>query len=126
MRIGIYYGMDLGTGASGEGMYREIAALADRARARQLSAQDFEGGTFSVTSLGVYGIDGFTPIINPPQLAVLGVGTIRTVPGFDRQGTVVARKQMTLSLTFDHAFVDGAPAAEFLASVRSRLEEGAG
>ena len=102
----------------------DIAALAERARGRQLEAADYRGATFSVTNLGPYGIDGFTPIINPPQIAVLGVGTVRTVPGFASDGSVVPRHLMTLSLTFDHAFVDGAPAAAFLADLRNRLERG--
>lgn len=101
----------------------EVRALAERARSRQLTSQDYEGGTFTVTNLGSYGIDAFTPIINLPQIAILGVGAIRTVPGLDGD-EVVPRQQMTLSLTFDHAFVDGAPAAEFLAEVRAQLEKG--
>ncbi len=104
-----------------ESLAEEIAGLAERARAKQLTSTDFEGATFSVTNLGAYGIDGFTPIINPPQVAILGVGAVRTVPGLD-DGEVVARKHLTLSLTFDHSFVDGAPAAAFLAEVRELLE----
>lgn len=103
----------------------EIASLAERARSRHLTKEDYEGGTFSVTNLGGYGIDSFTPIINLPQVAILGIGAIRTVPGFEDE-RVVPRRQMALSLTFDHAFVDGAPAAEFLARVRAVLEEGTG
>lgn len=95
----------------------DIRRLADLATARELSAEHFEGGTFTVTNLGVYGIDGFTPIINLPQVAVLGVGAIRRVPVIDRAGEVTAGHQMVLSLTFDHAFVDGAPAAAFLRDV---------
>lgn len=92
-----------------------ITELADRAWAGKLAAGDYEGGTFTVTNLGSYGVDAFTPIINLPQVAILGVGALRTQPGFDEAGGVVARTVLTLSLTFDHAFVDGAPAAQFLA-----------
>ncbi len=99
---------------------QEIASLAERARARTLTGADYEGGTFSVTNLGGYGIDAFTPIINLPQIAILGVGAIRTVAGFIDDRVVPLRK-VVLSLTFDHAFVDGAPAAAFLAEVRRRL-----
>lgn len=101
----------------------QIEDLAERSRARRLEAGDFEGGTFTVTNLGPYGVDAFTPIVNPPQVAILGVGTVRTVPGFagDR---VISRSHLTLSLTFDHAFVDGAPAAAFLARIRELLEAG--
>jgi pyruvate/2-oxoglutarate dehydrogenase complex dihydrolipoamide acyltransferase (E2) component len=104
----------------------EIAAVADRARAGELTAGDYEGGTFSVSNLGGYGIDAFTPIINPPQVAILGIGALRTVPGFDEGGGVVARRVLTLSLTFDHAFVDGAPAAEYLRDLCTLLEQSGG
>ncbi len=100
----------------------DVESLAERARSRTLSMEDYRGATFTVTNLGSFGIEAFTPIINLPQIAILGVGAIRTVPGFDASGAVVARREMTLSLTFDHAFVDGAPAAEFLAHLRGMLE----
>jgi pyruvate dehydrogenase E2 component (dihydrolipoamide acetyltransferase) len=105
-----------------EDIAAEISRLADRARSRELASTDYEGGTFTVTSLGSFGVDAFTPIINLPQVASLGVGALRTVPRFDEVGAVVPRRLMTLSLTFDHAFVDGAPAAEFLARVVELLE----
>ncbi len=111
-------------GASADDVAASIAGLADRARAGELATADYEGGTFTVTNLGAYGIDGFTPIINLPQVAVLGIGAVRVVPGFDGDGEVVARKVMTLSLTFDHAFVDGTPAARFLADLRDLLQSG--
>jgi pyruvate dehydrogenase E2 component (dihydrolipoamide acetyltransferase) len=91
-----------------------IRDLAERAATKTLTAEDFEGGTFTVTNLGVYGIDGFTPIINLPQVAILGVGAVRRVPVIDDRGAISARNQMVLSLTFDHAFVDGAHAGAFL------------
>lgn len=99
----------------------EIQTLAERANAGQLTADDYEGGTFSVTNLGAYGVDGFSPIINLPQVAILGVGAVRQVPAIDADGNVTARYQVVLSLTFDHAFVDGAPAAEFLQAVGETL-----
>lgn len=101
---------------------KTITSLAERARAKQLDAADFADGTFGVTNLGGYGIDAFTPLIDLPQIAILGVGAIRTVPAFAEDGSVVPRRVLTLSLTFDHAFIDGAPAAEFLAAVREALE----
>lgn len=109
-------------GSTVEEVAAAIKRLADRASAGELAASDHEGGTFTVTNLGGFGVDGFTPIINLPQVAVLGVGAIRTVPRFDEAGAVVPRALMTLSLTFDHAFVDGAPAAEFLARIIELLE----
>jgi pyruvate dehydrogenase E2 component (dihydrolipoamide acetyltransferase) len=103
----------------------EVAAairdLAGRAEAKTLAAEDFADATFTVTNLGVFGVDGFTPIINLPQVAILGVGAVRRVPAFDQTGAVSARYETVLSLTFDHAFVDGAPAAAFLRDLGAAL-----
>lgn len=105
---------------------RELAArsveLIERARVGTLTASDLEGGHFTITNLGAYGIDGFTPIINYPQCAILGLGAIRREAVFGDDGQFTAREQMTLSLTFDHRRVDGAPSARFLATVRSAFE----
>ncbi|MCY3919945.1 MAG: 2-oxo acid dehydrogenase subunit E2, partial [Chloroflexi bacterium] len=100
------------------------ADLAARARERRLGPDDLTGGTFTVTTLGMYGIDVFTPIINPPQAAILGVGRISDRPVLrGESGTDVERRSfMTLSLTIDHRVVDGAPAAEFLRDVKGILE----
>jgi len=94
-----------------------IKDLAEKANAHALTAADYEGGTFTVSNLGAYGIEGFTPIINLPHVAILGVGAARPTPVFDAAGAVTLGHEMTLSLTFDHAFVDGAPAAAFLQDV---------
>lgn len=99
----------------------ESAVLAARARQSELTLPDVEGGTFTVTSLGKYGVDGFTPILNPPQAGILGVGRLRDAVRWDADAPRRARR-MTLSLTWDHRVLDGAPAAEFLAAVRDRLE----
>jgi pyruvate dehydrogenase E2 component (dihydrolipoamide acetyltransferase) len=104
-----------------EDIVAAIEELAERAAARALTAEDFEGGTFTVTNLGSYGIDGFTPIINLPQVAILGVGTVRRTPVIDAAGAVTSGHQMVLSLTFDHAFVDGAPAAAFLQQIGKKV-----
>lgn len=96
-------------------------AAADNARAGTLTEADLQEGTFSVTNLGTYDVDGFTPIINPPQVAILGVGRIVSRLAL-QQGDVIERSMITLSLTFDHRIVDGAPAAAFLKDVKSRLE----
>jgi pyruvate dehydrogenase E2 component (dihydrolipoamide acetyltransferase) len=105
---------------------RDIAAAAReliaRARAGKLSTVDLQGGTFTVTNLGMYGIDAFTPIINPPEAAILGLGAIRREPVLVEGDRVVPREMMTLSLTFDHRIVDGAPAARFLQTLRTGLE----
>ncbi len=100
---------------------KEITSLAQRARGSELEVSDYEGGTFTVTNLGNYGVDAFTPIINLPQVAILGAGAIRTEPVFGDDGSVVAGSRVVLSLTFDHAFVDGAPAAAFLRHVAGLL-----
>jgi len=94
-----------------------IKDLAERARTKSLTAADYEGASFTVTNLGGYGIDGFTPIINLPQIAILGVGAARPTPIVGMDGQVAVAYQLTLSLTFDHAFVDGTPAAGFLQQV---------
>ena len=104
---------------------RQIAeqskALIEKAQARKLSADALQGGTFTITNLGMYNIDAFTPIINPPQCAILGIGRIVKKPVVvDDQ--IVVRQMVALSLTFDHRVVDGAPAARFLDAVRRLVE----
>lgn len=94
--------------------------LATAARTGSLGLDDLEGGTFSVTALGMFGVDSFTPVINPPNAAILGVGRLRddvTVA----DGQIVVVKRMTLSLTWDHRVVDGAPAALFCKAIVDSL-----
>jgi pyruvate dehydrogenase E2 component (dihydrolipoamide acetyltransferase) len=104
---------------------REIAArmtdLTSRAERGQLTAAELTGGTFTISNLGAYGIDAFTPIINVPQCAILGLGRIEERPAVVGD-QIVPRDQMVLSLTFDHRIVDGAPAAKFLATLRQGIE----
>ena len=95
--------------------------LAGRARTGKLGGADISGGTFTVSSLGNYGIQSFNPIINPPQVAILGVGAI-TDSVVAKDGVPVVRPMMGLSLSFDHRAMDGAPAAAFLARLREILE----
>lgn len=99
----------------------ESARLATAARDGTLGLDDYAGGTFTVSALGMYGVDSFTPIINQPQSGILGVNRLRDDVGFDGD-TPVKQKFMRLSLTWDHRVLDGAPAAEFLGSVRDLLE----
>lgn len=96
-------------------------ALIARARAAKLGADEMRDATFTITNLGMFGVDAFTPILHLPQCAVLGLGRIVRVPAVvgDR---VVPREQITLSLTFDHRIVDGAPAARFLDALRLAIE----
>ncbi len=99
----------------------ETSRLAAAARDGRLSMHEIEGGTFSVTALGMFGVDVFTPIVNPPNAAILGVGRIRDAVRWDGD-TPVRRQVMTLSLTWDHRVIDGAPAAEFASTVASYLQ----
>ena len=101
---------------------RRSRELIEAAQARRLRAEDLAGGTFTITNLGGFGIDAFTPIINLPETAVLGVGAIRTEAVVLANGGLAAREQMTLSLTFDHRVVDGAPAARFLHALVQLIE----
>jgi pyruvate dehydrogenase E2 component (dihydrolipoamide acetyltransferase) len=97
------------------------AALVARALSGKSLPDDFAGGTFTITNLGGLDIDGFTPIINPPQAAILGIGRIVEKP-VARDGVVVIRPMVTLSLSFDHRVVDGAPAGKFLQRVKQLVE----
>jgi len=104
---------------------QESAALIERARAGQLRADELQGGTFTITNLGMYEIDAFTPIINLPECAILGVGRIVSKQiVVDAAAERVAIRQMVfLSLTFDHRLVDGAPAARFLQRIKQFVEQ---
>jgi pyruvate dehydrogenase E2 component (dihydrolipoamide acetyltransferase) len=101
---------------------RRSRQLIEAARARRLRVEDLAGGTFSITNLGRFGIDAFTPIINFPEAAVLGVGAIRREPVVLESGELAARNQMMLSLTFDHRVADGAEAARFLQALVQLIE----
>jgi pyruvate dehydrogenase E2 component (dihydrolipoamide acetyltransferase) len=98
-----------------------IQDAAQKARSGQLPPDAYAGGTFTITNLGQFGVDSFDPIINPPQVAILGVGRIQ-----DRVvavgGAPAVRPMMTLTVTFDHRALDGAPASRFLAQVKELLE----
>ena len=104
---------------------RELAGdlldLVSKARAGRLSPAEMQGGGFSITNLGAYRVDGFTPILNPPETAILGVGRIADKPVVV-DGSLAVRTICTLSLSFDHRVVDGAAAAAFLARVAELLE----
>jgi len=94
--------------------------LATRARQGSLTTAEMSGGCFTVTSLGTFGVEFFTPVINFPECAILGVGTIKRVPVVDGD-RVVGREQLPLSLTFDHRVMDGVPAAKFLKTLRELI-----
>ncbi len=103
----------------------ESARLIGQARAGKASLDDLKGGTFTLTNLGMYDIDAFTPIINLPECAILGIGRIvaRPVVVNEEAETVAVRKMVALSLTFDHRVVDGAPAARFLKRIKQFVEQ---
>jgi pyruvate dehydrogenase E2 component (dihydrolipoamide acetyltransferase) len=110
---------DAGTRPLGE-LARERARLSEKAQTGTLTLDDVEGGTFTISNLGAFGADAFTPIVNPPQCAILGVGRIVDKPAVV-DGQVAVCPTMWLSLTFDHRIVDGAPAAGFLQALAERL-----
>lgn len=100
----------------------ETRALADRARAGRLAPEDFTGGTFTISNLGMFGIDHFTAVINPPEAAILAVGAA-TDEAVVRDGVVVVRTTIKVTLSVDHRVLDGASAAAFLRDLRSICEE---
>lgn len=100
----------------------EIADLSDRARRSALRVDEVTGGAFTVTSLGAYPIDVFTPLLQPPQIAILGVGRAREKPAVV-EGRIEPRWLLVLSLTVDHRVIDGAPAAAFLTDVAAQLAD---
>ena len=110
------------------GIAGKIADLAERARTNKISPDELSGGTFSITNIGSVGALFDTPIINQPQVAILGTGTITKRPmvmtDADGNDTIAIRHMMYLCLTYDHRLVDGADAGRFLQTVKARLEEG--
>lgn len=99
----------------------EVRELADQAREGKLPLERLKGGTFTITNLGMYGIDSFSPIINQPEVAILGVNTLKEMPVVVN-GEITIRPIMNLSLTADHRVVDGAVAAEFLQRIKALME----
>jgi pyruvate dehydrogenase E2 component (dihydrolipoamide acetyltransferase) len=104
----------------------EIAAarvdLVERSRGGRLKQEDLEGGTFTISNLGMYGVEQFVAVLNPPQAAILAVGAVEDRP-VAREGELVVRPMMTMTLTSDHRALDGATASDFLRTVKSFLEE---
>lgn len=98
-----------------------IRELTEKAKQGKLAKQDLTGGTFTISNLGMYDVELFTPIINPPEAAILGVGKISEKPVVI-DGKIEIKPMMVLSLSYDHRIVDGAPAAEFLRKVKANIE----
>ena len=131
INIGLAVALDEGLvtpvirGADGKSLAQLAAEnrdLAARTREGRTRPEEISGGTFTITNLGANEIDGFTPIINPPQVGILGVGRVAEKPVIVN-GEVAKGETMYLSLTFDHRVIDGAPAAEFLQTVKRLLED---
>ncbi|MGI8995854.1 MAG: dihydrolipoamide acetyltransferase family protein, partial [Pyrinomonadaceae bacterium] len=100
---------------------REVRELAERARARKLRPEEYTGATFSVSNLGMFGIDEFTAVINPPEAAILAVGAVQPKPVV-REGEIVARQMMRVTMSCDHRVIDGATGAQFLQTFKKILE----
>lgn len=101
---------------------RDIRRLASRVRDQTITPPELAGATFTVSNLGMYGVSAITPVINPPQAAILGVGATRTILGRSPDGEVVDAQIMTLTLSADHRILYGAEAAQFLSRIRALIE----
>jgi pyruvate dehydrogenase E2 component (dihydrolipoamide acetyltransferase) len=102
---------------------RDARAVIGKVKDKTVTPPELSGGTFTVSNLGMFGIEQFTAIINPPQAAILTVGKLAKQPAVDDKGKVVARDQMTLTLVCDHRILYGADGAQFLARVKDLLEQ---
>ena len=105
-----------------EALSAKAKDLAERARANQLGADEYKGSTFTVSNLGMFGVESFTPIINQPDAAILGVNCTEDELVMEADGTIAKHQVMRISLTFDHRLLDGAAAAKFEMTVRELLE----
>ena len=99
-----------------------VKDLAQRARSKKLSPDEFSGGTITVSNLGAYGVDNFDAIINPPQAAILSIGSIKKTPVVNDEGNVVAGLVMKVGMSCDHRVIDGAVGAHYLAELKKRIE----
>jgi pyruvate dehydrogenase E2 component (dihydrolipoamide acetyltransferase) len=102
---------------------RQARGLIEKVRDGKITPPEVSGGTFTVSNLGMYGVDAFSAVINPPQAAILTVGSLAKRPVVDDDGRIVARETITLSMVSDHRILYGADAAQFLARVRELLEQ---
>ena len=104
------------------GIAEEMRRLTERAKSGKLLAEEVSGGTSTITNLGAYGIDAFTPLLNPPQSSILGIGKITRRP-VERSGVLAIARTCWLSLTFDHRVTDGVPAAQMLDAVARMMND---
>jgi pyruvate dehydrogenase E2 component (dihydrolipoamide acetyltransferase) len=100
----------------------EVKSLAERARAKKLKPQEFEGGSFAISNLGMFGIKDFTAVINPPQAAILAVGASEA-RAIVRDGKIEVANIMTVTLSCDHRVIDGATGARFLQAFKLFIED---
>lgn len=101
----------------------QTAELAKKAKAGKLGNADYAGGTFTISNLGMFGIEEFTAIINPPQACILAVGAVQSVPAVDAKGQLVVQQRMKMTMSCDHRVVDGATGAQFLQTLKRYLED---
>jgi pyruvate dehydrogenase E2 component (dihydrolipoamide acetyltransferase) len=112
--------------ADNKGLQRiseEMKELAGRARANKLKPEEYQGGGFSISNLGMFGVEQFSAIINPPQSCILAVGTTERRPVVEKDDAIVVRSMMTMTLSVDHRSVDGALGARLLAEIKAALED---
>lgn len=102
---------------------RQTGELAGKAKAGKLANQDYAGGTFTISNLGMFGIEEFTAIINPPQACILAVGAAQATPAVDAKGQLVVQQRMKMTMSCDHRVVDGATGAQFLQTLTRYLED---
>jgi len=100
----------------------EAKELAMRARSGKLRPDEYQGGTFTVSNMGMYGVDSFTAIINPPSVSIVAVSAVARRPDFDAAGDIVPRSVLKLTVGSDHRVVNGAENARYLAEVKRLLE----
>ena len=99
-----------------------VKDLAQRARSKKLSPDEFSGGTITVSNLGAYGVDNFDAIINPPQAAILSIGSIKNTPVVSDEGNIVPGLIMKVGMSCDHRVIDGAVGAKYLGELKKRIE----
>jgi pyruvate dehydrogenase E2 component (dihydrolipoamide acetyltransferase) len=100
----------------------ELKLLSEKSKTRKLTMDEMTGGTFTITNLGMSGIDSFTAIINPPEAAILAVGATKKTPVVDENDNIVVRPICQFTITYDHRVLDGAPVAKFMCDVKSEIQ----
>ena len=102
---------------------KEVKSLAEKVRDNKITPEEMAGGTITISSMGMFDVDTFTPILNIPQGAIIGLGKIRKEPAVDENGNVAVRDMMNISVTVDHAIIDGVPHARFLTKLAACIKD---